>query len=275
MTERGLGYARYKLDGGRCYVCAAAASAYNINRERAIAYGTWQPFVDAEPVRAHIRSLQSCDVGLRTIAEAAGVDRKRLQAILNGRTERGTQPQTRVRPQLAQAILAVEPTLDLLPAKTVIDGSGSRRRLQALVAVGWSQSKVAARLGWTPANIGALIGGRPVTAATARKVRALYAELWDQAPPEDGHRDKIAANRARNYASARKWPPPAAWDDDLIDIPDHLLETELKRLAEAMTDEELCRCAVAYNRYGDRSPLTSAGAVEYRRRLKARREVAA
>jgi len=47
VTARTHGtYTRYKLEGCRCYPCAGAASDYRANRERAIAYGTWQPFVD-------------------------------------------------------------------------------------------------------------------------------------------------------------------------------------------------------------------------------------
>ena len=217
--ERDHGYARYKLDGCRCYTCGYAVAVYNDRRELAIRRGRWQPFVDAEPVREHIRALQSCDLGLRAIACAAGVDRQRLQDVLNGRPERGTPAQAKMRPRLAAAILAVEPTLDILLDKTVIDGAGTRRRLQALVALGWSQAKLAERIGWTPSNFTALIGEGRVIAASARLVRDLYNALWDQAPPEDSHRDKIAASRARNMAKARGWVPPQAWDDDAIDDP--------------------------------------------------------
>lgn len=219
MTDpRPHGYARYKLDGCRCYTCAAAASAYNIRRERAIAYGRWHP--------------------------------------------------------IAEAILAVEPTLDALPGGTVIDASGTRRRIQALVAIGWSQSKIAARLGWTPANLSALLRRDRTVAATARAVRDLYEELWDQAPPEDTHRDKIAAARARNHATKCGWLPPAAWDDDLIDIPDDQLPAELARRVALMDEDELRRCASAVQK-GERSPLIRAAASEYRRRYKARKKATA
>lgn len=275
MSEREHGYARYKLDGCHCYACGFAAAAYRERVKRAIAYGTWQPFVDAETVREHIRALQSCSLGLRVIAAASGVDRRRLQVILNGHPELGTAALAKVRPETAAAILAVEPTLDLLPAKTVIDGSGSRRRLQALVTVGWSQAKLADRLDWTPGSFGTLIRSEQVTAGTARKVRVLYAELWDQAPPEGDHRNKIAASRARNYAAGHRWLPPQAWDDDLIDLPDDQLKIELARIVQSMPGEELTRCATAYAKHGDRSPLTSAAAREYRRRLRNRGERAA
>ncbi|MFG1963158.1 hypothetical protein [Nonomuraea sp. NPDC049028] len=220
MTARDHGYARYKLDGCRCYTCGYAKSVYCERRERAIAYGTWQPFVDAEPVRQHVRDLQTCGVGLRRIAEAADVDLQRLQAILTGRRgQRRKGPQQKMRLKLAAKVLAVEPSLDLLGAKTVLDSTGTRRRLQALVTLGWSQSKLAEQLGWTPSNFTTLMKEPRTIVATARKVRALYDELWDQAPPENDHRAKIAASRARNHAAKQGWPPPAAWDDDTIDDP--------------------------------------------------------
>ncbi|MGI5274694.1 hypothetical protein ACQEUU_37055 [Nonomuraea sp. CA-218870] len=267
---RDHGYARYKLDGCRCYTCGYANATYHERRTLAMRRGQWQPFVDAEPVRQHIRDLQACDLGLRTIAAAAGIDRKRLQAILHGRTERGTQPQTKIRPALAAAILAVEPSLDILPGRTIIDGAGTRRRLQALVTIGWSQAKLADRIGWTRSNFSNLIGDGPVTAASARLVRDLYDQLWDQAPPEDDHHDRIAASRARRYAADRGWLPPMAWDDDLIDVPDSQLDAVIAERVAAMDDDEVNACWNAHYRAGDRSPLIVAGMREARRRRQAR-----
>ncbi|MBV9023351.1 MAG: hypothetical protein JO362_06060 [Streptomycetaceae bacterium] len=218
MAERPHGYARYRLDGCRCYVCGFARSEYDANRDRAIAYGRWRPWVDAEPVRVHIRTLQACGVGLRRVAEATDVDRKRLQAIVSGRPERGTGPQEKIRPALAAAVLAVEPTLDLLGAKTPIDATGTRRRLQALIAAGWPQAQLAVRMGMSPGNFGATIGRERVVVRTARAVQALYDELWRADPREHGV-DNQAYSRARNHARVNGWAPVGAWDDERIDDP--------------------------------------------------------
>lgn len=265
-------YARYKT-GCRCRPCTAAASAYNARREREIAYGRWQPYVPAQPVREHIAMLRAQGIGLRTIAEVSGVDRKRLQAIVGGRTERGTPPQERVRPAIADAILAVRPSMDVLPGRTAVDASGTHRRIQALVAVGWSQSRIAARLGWTAANLSTLLRRPRTIAATARAVRDLYEELWDQPPPENTPWDKTAAVRARRHAAKEGWLPPAAWDDDLIDLPDDELAAELARRVEAMDEDEMRRCVTAV-RNGERSPLIVAAASEHRRRRKAEAKAA-
>ncbi|GGS96885.1 hypothetical protein [Streptomyces violaceus] len=217
-AEREHGYARYRLDGCRCYVCGFARAQYDDNRNRAIAYGTWQPWVDADPVRVHTRHLQSCGMGLRAIAAAAGVDRKRLQSIVSGRPERGTGPQEKVRPALAAAVLSVEPTLENLAPSTLIGPLGTRRRLHALVAVGWPQQYLAAALGVTPNNFGVMLQREHVLVRRALAVRDLYDRVWRADPAEHGA-TTAGISRARRYAAERRWAPVGAWDDDTIDDP--------------------------------------------------------
>ncbi|MFE5658332.1 hypothetical protein ACFQ9H_19345 [Streptomyces sp. NPDC056517] len=215
---RDHGYARYRLDGCRCYTCGWARSEYDANRERAMAYGTWQPWVDAEPVRVHIRHLQSCEMGLRAIAAAAEVDRKRLQSILNGRPERGTAPQEKVRPALAAAIGAVEPTWENLAPSTLISPVGTRRRARALVAVGWPQQHLAAHLGMTPSNFGDMLTREHVLVRRAVAVRSMYDALWRTDPADHGATPRWITG-ARTRAAAAGWAPVGAWDDDTIDDP--------------------------------------------------------
>jgi hypothetical protein len=218
MTERPHGYARYKLDGCRCYTCGWAVASYRDAREYAIRRGQWQPWTDAEPVRDHIRALQACGLGLRRIADMAGVDRKRLQAVIGGRPERGTGPQEKVRPAFAAAVLAVEPTLDNLGSATVIAATGTHRRLQALVAAGWPQHHLALRLGMTDSNFGDALRRDRTIVRTARAVRGLYDDLWRAGPSEHGA-SPAGVTRARRHAAAQGWAPVGAWDDDTIDDP--------------------------------------------------------
>ncbi|KPI09891.1 hypothetical protein OV450_3382 [Actinobacteria bacterium OV450] len=212
------GYARAKLDGCGCYTCRWAVAQYNDAREYAMRRSEWQPHVDAEPVRRHIRNLQDCKIGLRRIAEVSGIDRKRLQSILNGRPERGAGPQEQVRPALAAAVLAVQPSLELLGPSTIVDATGTRRRLQALVAAGWPQHHLAMALGMTDNNFSAAIQRTSVTVRTARAVKALYDKRWSWDPRAHGV-DNQAYSRACNHAASRGWAPALAWDDDEIDIP--------------------------------------------------------
>lgn len=114
------------------------------------------------------------------------------------------------------------------------------------MAIGWSQSKLAARIGCTQGTLSRLMVEPLTFAAIVRQVRAVYDELWDQLPPEEGWRDKIAASRARNHAQAMGWHPPLAWDDDLLDTPDDELEAAIERLVERMDDDDLARAHGAY-----------------------------
>lgn len=219
MSDRPHGYARYRLDGCRCDVCKEARRAYDRQQVYNRANGV-EVLVDAEPARQHVRALRAAGMGLRQIAAAANLNRKILNSLMNGRADRGTKPTGRIRPETAGAILAVPmPTVDTLAGKTLVSAIGVQRRLQALVAVGWSQNKLAELLGMTRSNFGTFMNEKQITAANARRALTLYARLENTAPPEDEHRDKIAASRARRHAARRGWFPAIAWDDDTIDDP--------------------------------------------------------
>ena len=173
----------------------------------------------ADPARAHVRALAEAGIGWKRAAELAGISTGAMSKLLYGGP--GNRPPTqRVRPETAAAILAVKPEQEALAPAALTDATGTHRRVQALAAAGWSQSKIGQRLGMSPANFATMMRRQQVTAATAAAARAVYDELWKQPPPETGHREKIAAARARNHARAAGWAPPLAWDDDVIDLPD-------------------------------------------------------
>lgn len=208
-------YAAYVLDFCRCLPCATANSTYEKQRTRQQAYGRWDGLVDAAPAREHVVALQAAGMGWKRVALASGVSNGALTKLLYGKQGRG--PSRRIRPATANRLLAV--TLAVADGVPV-SGVGTRRRLQALVALGWSISSLGRQIGIT--NIHRTIHGHGdglVKASTARAARDLYDRLWDTFPPEDEHRQKISASRARRYATGFQWPPPLAWDDDEIDDP--------------------------------------------------------
>lgn len=204
--------------GCRCAACTTANRADAVRRARLRAYGRWQPFTDADPVRQHLEALSRAGIGWKRAAELAGTSSSVVSRLLFGGPGDRPPPQ-RVRPDTATAILAVPITAASLGGGSLVPAAGTRRRLQALVAIGWSQSQLASRLGVLPSNFSAVLARERVTAATARAVKSLYDQLWDRPPAEADHRSRIAAARARRRAQARGWPPPAAWDDQAIDNP--------------------------------------------------------
>lgn len=217
-TGRPHGNAKYHLENCRCPTCSQAARDYDNNRRRAIAYGRWQPYVDAEPVRAHVKALAEFGIGWMRAAKLAGVSHGGVSKLLYGDGQRGLAPTKRVRPETALKLLAVEPTLDNLGDRTVIDATGTRRRLQALVYAGWTQSELARRMQMDRGNFGRTIVSDLVEVATLKTAHRIYDELWRIDPTAAGVPAHRAAT-ARQIAADRDWAPVGAWDDDRIDDP--------------------------------------------------------
>ena len=204
--------------GCRCPDCASANRCAEAHRERMILCGRWRPYVDAGPARQHVRALSESGIGWRRAAVLAGVSAGSVSQLLFGGP--GDRPPARqIRPETERKILAVRAAAESLGGGALVDATGTQRRLQALVAAGYSQAILAARLGMLRSNFtGTMIRAR-LTAATARAARELYDELWDVPPDEGTHRARISVSRARNHARAHGWPLPMAWDDDTIDDP--------------------------------------------------------
>ena len=209
-------HACYVLDRCRCLPCSVANAAYEEARKRAKVYGAPPPYVDAEPARAHLRALSAAGVGWKRVAMQAGLPGSTVYPLLYGKGA-GKPPRARARKTTVDAILAVPmPTLDRLGGGAVVDSTGTTRRLRALAVLGWSAAQLAARGNLDPQVVRAMMrGDRATTARTALAVRALYEDLWDQAPTPG-----TSATRARAHAARQGWAPPLAWDDDTIDLPD-------------------------------------------------------
>lgn len=210
--------AKYVVERCRCEPCRAANRDAENERYRQQAYGRWQPFVDARPARAHVRMLMDYGLGWKRIAAMAGVSCGAVEKLLYGAAHRGMGPSKRVRPATAEKLLALKPLGERLGGAVLVNGTGARRRLQALVAGGWPQAQLASRLGVDPANFGASMRSEKVLAATERAVRRLYDELWRQDPRDHGVGAQ-AYSRSRGHAVSRQWAPVGAWDDDTIDNP--------------------------------------------------------
>lgn len=199
--------------------CLARTAAYDRNRTRLLAYDRWQPFVDAEPVRAHVRMLMSYGIGWQRVASLANIANGGMSRILYGDYSRNRGPCKKVRTHTADRIYSVRASLDNVADSAKIDGTGTRRRLRALVAQGWPQLQLAHRTGleFHAVNLQVNEDG-DVLGSTARTVRAVYGELWNLDPATAGVGPRYIA-QAKRIAAAKGWAPPAAWDDDYIDSP--------------------------------------------------------
>lgn len=91
----------------------------------------------------------------------------------------------------------------------LVDGIGTRRRLQALAVLGWRWPDIGARMGVTGSAVHQMATlPKPVELPTVARVKAIYRELSVRSGPS-----RITASRA----AAKGWHGPLAWAD--IDDP--------------------------------------------------------
>lgn len=114
---------------------------------------------------------------------------------------------------------------------TLIDSTGTRRRLGGLWRDGFPLPFLAERIGdvdrlYLQRMIRGRAGTAPlnrVTADRAARVQELYGKLELQKPAELGI-DPGQSKRASAYATKRGCPPSHCWDPDTIDDPDAIAE---------------------------------------------------
>lgn len=117
--------ARYAA-GCTCAPCRSAHAADRRAARRALAYGTWRPFVDAEPSSRRIRELRAAGCSWPTLTSLTGLSPGVLIRLVQpcGREGRVS---TKVRPATERAILAV--TVDTLTPATPEGGGAEALRL--------------------------------------------------------------------------------------------------------------------------------------------------
>lgn len=228
--------ATYVLDRCRCTPCSAANSKAETWRERQKAYGRYNKYVPALPVREHIAMLRESGMGLKTIAKQAGIGTGTISKIVygvykdtglgglnrKGQGELVRQPNRRVLRETAEKIYAIDPTwtgtVPLSPGRPDPAGTPfARKRLQSLVALGWSMTELGRRLGINhpgPNSRPVILGPRIMQRRTVDAANTLFEQLCMTLPPESTKTEKQTAARARRYAREHRWVPPLALDDD-------------------------------------------------------------
>jgi lambda repressor-like predicted transcriptional regulator len=192
--------------GCPCQRCRAARERYR--KRRLLLNTSGRPLrIPAAPVARHIRALLDAGTGWPTISKKAGCSTSTLHRILNG--------QELTRRTVADRILAVQPK----PAPgRFADSVGTVRRLQALMAIGYSLESLSQESGVNVSVlIDALKGRKPrVRGSVADRVAAAYDRLCMR--PGD-------CARSRNRAARESWVPPLAWSEGALDDPSAVPET--------------------------------------------------
>lgn len=250
--------AAYVRDRCRCPECTTAntAASNKIYRERA--FGRWEPYVDASQARRYIQMLRNVGIGVDQIAKLAGLSASHVRGLIYP-SGRGKQPFQKVRRETADLILAVPADGSSRAANSRVDATGTRRRLQALVAVGWAQAWLARELDRSPANLRRSMTSESVTTRTAQLVNDMYERLWDATPPRQTVAQRNANDAARAHATEHRWLPPLAWDD---------IDEDPAQPGTSGDDDDLDEIAIARAITGDtRVRLNHAEQIEVVRRM--------
>lgn len=198
---------RAKYHHCNCEPCRKASADYQRTRHRKTGYGTWQPFVDAEPVRQHLLMLREHGISYIRAAELAGMYAPTVGRLLY--TVAGRKPTQRVRPETAAAILAVQPNA-ISTHRT--DATGTHRRLQALAANGWPMRRLAPHFNLNPSTPGRLLTQTTLCTTTAEAIATAYEHLQYERPEDHGI-NPWDADKARRAAAAQDWHDPLWWED--------------------------------------------------------------
>lgn len=160
-------------------------------------------YVEAEPTRVRLAELAAAHVPIRALSRAAGLSDTGVKAILDG-------TRSRVQQSTAARVEALSlRTLYSSQATGHVPRVGAVRRVQALMAMGWSHHELAAA--GVPNTARLLSGtGHLVTLERWREVCEVYDRLSMTPGPSP---------ETRGWAKSLGYPPPLAWDDDAIDDP--------------------------------------------------------
>src|SRR6266700_1088881 len=189
-------------------------------RARQIAYGRWEPWAPAAPVCEHVRVLRQAGASYEAIAQAAGVATMTVHRLLHGEPAKGRPVPGRIRAAHARQLLAVTDTAvqDAGPRR---DAAGTRRRLQAMIAMGHPAASLARTSGIPPRVLWGIVRGTTATVSqdVHAEVSVLYKKTWHLRPPERSAAERRAADAARRRAAVQGWPAPMGLDDEHIDDP--------------------------------------------------------
>lgn len=183
---------------------------------------------DASRAQAHVQSLvASHGVSLRSIGEACGISYTTISHLNRGLC-------TKLLVVTEKAILGVrvENIFERPNPRGSVPMIGTRRRIQALLAIGWRHQDLTPLLGFTSHNM-VHQAGEWVTRRNHDAVKAVYDRLWNQRGP--------APAQSMGRIARAGYAPPLAWDDDTIDDPNATPDLGAKVYAQGRSPEGAVR----------------------------------
>ncbi|MFE4867659.1 hypothetical protein [Streptomyces sp. NPDC056682] len=197
--------------------CVARYNVWHSGREQAIAAGTWEPLLDAEPIRQHLLALHAAGITIFRVAHLTGLQYRSVRSFTQHDYNNAAPRRHRATREVAAKILAINID-EHTPG--VVNPIGSQRRFRALVAIGWPTLHTAIRAGIHPSNRNSMFRYPTMQARVAQRIANAYDEMRHQSPAKHGI-SATSIKRAKIQAERENWAPPAYWDEaGGIDDPD-------------------------------------------------------
>jgi hypothetical protein len=179
--------------------------------------------VDAKPVRKHVKDLMQRGWGIDLIVTNTGAGRNTISRLLYGEPAKNLPCPSVIKADLSDKILAYTPTGRRIryEGTTIesVDATGTKRRIQALVACGYSMTFIANEFGTHKQVVSGMLKNERVLLTKAEEFKMVYDKLWNVEPPRNTPSEKKAYTTAKKMAAENGWFPPMSWDDDSIDNP--------------------------------------------------------
>lgn len=173
---------------------------WRIERERGLKRTT--PALKAQ---IHVQSLTVQGVSVRSIAEAAGTDASTISELNRGIKKSITHARE-------AKILAVTPEaiFERPNPEGFVLNIGGRRRIQALLYMGWRHKDMTEWFGFSSALVLSQVGNW-ISRRKHDAIKAAYDQHWNQQGP---------SAKTTRLAIKAGYAPPLAWDEDEIDDPE-------------------------------------------------------
>jgi hypothetical protein len=160
-------------------------------------------YMPSQPAREHVQQLRACGHTAPTIAHQTGLAAQTITNIETGRHQR-------LQRHAYEAVMRTPLQPPALRIYDLIPAVGTRRRIHALCAIGWTQSAIAHEYNVPVQNIHLLTQKTVVTVRWATRIATLYERLSMTPGP---------STQIRARARRLGWAPPLAWDEGCIDDP--------------------------------------------------------
>lgn len=175
-----------------------------------VSRGIDRSYVAPGPVREHVTALEAAGLTRRSIAVLAGVSPQSVTRLMRGDYDS-------MQRRVADALLRVraDRVLNRPDPEGFVPALGARRRIRALLAIGWTHETMAAAAGLHAKKTALVLNqaGDLVARVTHDQIDAAYHQLSMTPGP---------SRLTRLRAARLGYPPPLAWDDETLDDPDGL-----------------------------------------------------